>query len=97
MEDYAFPQHGSLIGGSALIASSTRTDNELERLISEKLNQRYNYKKKAVKVEDGVKIRGAAESLSVNGVINSTQVEEAMGLATYSALKDSGSHSLVNQ
>lgn len=42
-----------------------------------------------------VKIRGAGESLSVNGVINSTQMEAAMGLATYSALNDS--HSLVNQ
>ncbi len=55
--------------GSALIASSTRTDNELERLISEKLNQRYNYKKKPIKGEEGK--RGAIESLSVNGAVNS--------------------------
>lgn len=45
--------------------------------------------------DNGVKIRGAGESLSVNGVINSTQMEQAIGLATYSALNDS--HSLVNQ
>ncbi len=90
IEDYSFSQSGM---GSALIASSTRTDNELERLISEKLNQRYNYKKKPIKGEECK--RGAIESLSVNGAVNSSQIEDVKG--NFSALKDSCSHYLVNQ
>ena len=71
--NYSGLSGNNLKPGNGLINSSQRTDDELEKLITEKLNQRYNQKKKQLQITKGNSSKGEGTNSSGDSETNIEQ------------------------